>query len=148
MHHAESSLHHADLSCGTWSLSSCGARAPVVAVQQLSCPAAWGILVPQPGIEPVSSVLQGRVLTTGPLGKSCAISLYEVSKGLTLGCRAGREPCAHCRCCESAAVSSTVTHLNSHDNTAAGRERFTSDSCRACAQLTITGFPAFFPPST
>jgi len=31
---------------------------------------ACGILVPQPGIEPVSLVLQGRFLTTGPPGKS------------------------------------------------------------------------------
>ena len=52
------------LSCGTRDLSlwgagfsSCGTRAPehtgsVVAVRQLSCPAACGILVPRPGIEP------------------------------------------------------------------------------------------------
>ena len=88
------------------------ARAPVVAVHQLSYPAACGILVPQPGIEPVSSALQGRFLTPGPLGKSCATSLYEVSKGLTLGYRAGREPCKHCKCCDSAWVSSTATYLN------------------------------------
>ena len=29
-----------------------------------------GILVPQPGIEPVSPRLEGRALTTGPPGKS------------------------------------------------------------------------------
>ena len=29
-----------------------------------------GILVPQPGIELISPALQGRFLTTGPLGKS------------------------------------------------------------------------------
>ena len=36
----------------------------------LSCPSACGILVPQPGIEPASSALQGGFLTTGPPGKS------------------------------------------------------------------------------
>ena len=38
----------------------------VVAACGLSCPAAYGILVPQPGIEPASSALEGRFLTTGP----------------------------------------------------------------------------------
>ena len=37
---------------------------------RLSCSAACGILVPQPGIEPTSSALQGRFLTIGPPGKS------------------------------------------------------------------------------
>ena len=36
----------------------------------LSCPVAYGILVPQPGIEPESPELEGGVLTTGPPGKS------------------------------------------------------------------------------
>ena len=36
----------------------------------LSCPAARGILVPQPGIEPESPALEGRFFTTGPPGKS------------------------------------------------------------------------------
>ena len=34
------------------------------------CPMACGILVPPPGIEPMSPALQGGFLTTGPLGKS------------------------------------------------------------------------------
>ena len=55
-------------------LSSCGARAlehtdSVVAARGLSCLAAFGDL-PGPGLEPVSPVLAGRFLTTGPLGKS------------------------------------------------------------------------------
>ena len=58
--------------CGL--LSSCGAWAPelegsVVAACGLSCPAACGILVPWPGIEPASP-LEGGFLTTGPPGKS------------------------------------------------------------------------------
>ena len=39
----------------------------------LSCmhiPMACGILVPQPGVEPESSTLEGEFFTTGPLGKS------------------------------------------------------------------------------
>ena len=43
----------------------------------LSCPEAYGILVPRPGMEPVFPILEGRFLTIGPLGKpqvlySCA----------------------------------------------------------------------------
>ena len=57
------------------SLSSCGAWAPecmgsVVAMHGLSCPTACGILVPQPGIKPASSALEGRFLTTGSPRKS------------------------------------------------------------------------------
>ena len=37
---------------------------------RLSCPAACGILVPWPGIQPASPALQDRFLTTGPSGKS------------------------------------------------------------------------------
>ena len=73
-----------------FSLSSCGARAPghigsvvcgmralslrhassVVAARGLSCPTACGILVPQPGMEPMSPALEGGFFTTGPPGKS------------------------------------------------------------------------------
>ena len=42
----------------------------VVATCRPSCPTACGTFVLSPGIEPVSSALQGRVLTTGPPGKS------------------------------------------------------------------------------
>ena len=42
----------------------------VVAVHRLSCPEARGILVPRPGIEPMSPALEGRFLTTEPPGKS------------------------------------------------------------------------------
>ena len=33
-------------------------------------PRACGVLAPRPGIEPVTPALKGRVLTTGPPGKS------------------------------------------------------------------------------
>ena len=41
-----------------------------VATRGLSCPAACGILVPRPGIEPTSPTLEGGFLTTGSPGKS------------------------------------------------------------------------------
>ena len=42
----------------------------VVVVPRLSCPAECEILVPRPGIKPMSPKLAGRFLTTGPSGKS------------------------------------------------------------------------------
>ena len=45
-------------------LSSCG--------RGLCCSAACGILVPRPGLEPVSPALQGGFVTTGPPVKSQA----------------------------------------------------------------------------
>ena len=58
----------------TCGLSSCGAQAPervgsVVVACGLCCPAACGILVPRPGIEPASPAWEGGFLTTGPPGK-------------------------------------------------------------------------------
>ena len=48
-------------SCRAWALEYTGS---VVAACGLSCPTACRILVPQPGVEPKSPVLQGRFLTT------------------------------------------------------------------------------------
>ena len=42
----------------------------LVGEHRLSCSSACGILVSEPGIAPTSSALAGRVLTTGPPGKS------------------------------------------------------------------------------
>ena len=42
---------------------------------ELSCPVAYGILIPPPGIEPTFSALEGEFLTTGPPGKS--LSSFE-----------------------------------------------------------------------
>ena len=55
-------------------LSSCGMGAPehkssVAVVCWLRCSVACGILVPQPGTEPMFPALEGRFLTTGPPGK-------------------------------------------------------------------------------
>ena len=47
-------------------LSSCGS---VVTVCGLHCPLAYEILVPQPGIKPLSPALEGRFSTIGPPGK-------------------------------------------------------------------------------
>ena len=38
---------------------------------------ACGILAPRPGIEPVPPALEGKVLTTGPPGKSLVCILYS-----------------------------------------------------------------------
>ena len=40
----------------------------MVVAQELSCPMADGILVPQPGLKPTSLALEGGFLTTGPPG--------------------------------------------------------------------------------
>ena len=57
------------LSCGTWDLLL-QLMDSLVAALRLSCSMTCGILVPQQGIKPVSPALQGRLLTSGPLGKS------------------------------------------------------------------------------
>ena len=53
--------HCVDFSCGTQALEHVGS---------LVAPKACGILVPKPGIEPMSPAVEGGFLTTGPLGKS------------------------------------------------------------------------------
>ena len=71
---AGSQLWHAGSFVGAHRYSSCGIQAHQLwHVGLLSCSAACGILVSQPGIEPVSPVLQGGFLTTGPAEKSLLI---------------------------------------------------------------------------
>ena len=48
----------------------------LVVVCAPSCSTACRIVVPQPGIEPVSPALQSEFLTTGPLGKSCFLPFF------------------------------------------------------------------------
>ena len=43
---------------------------PLVMVHGLGCSLARGILVPQPGVKPMSPALGGGLLATGPAGKS------------------------------------------------------------------------------
>ena len=57
-------------------------------------PAACGALVPQPGINPAPTVLEGGILTTGPPGKSLAspnfakiLSITLVSKCMEILCK-------------------------------------------------------------
>ena len=60
----------------------------VVEASGLSCPVACGILVPRPGIEPVSPALEGRFSTTGPPGKSLkGVLVKDDFKILILGDR-------------------------------------------------------------
>ena len=56
-------------SWGAWA-QQLGCTGSAVGVHGLSCFMACGVLVPWPGIEPTSLMLQGGFLTTGPLGKS------------------------------------------------------------------------------
>ena len=56
----------------------------VVVVGGLSCPTACGILFPRPAIEPVSPVLQGKFLTTGPPGKSYIFLYFLIQFSLGL----------------------------------------------------------------
>ena len=65
------------LSCGIWDLPLPHAGSLDATwllwlwrMQGFSCSVAYGVLVPQPGIKPVSPALQGRFFTTGPPGKS------------------------------------------------------------------------------
>ena len=70
----------------------CGVYSPVAALWPLECrglsspsagaqlPWACGVLVPQPGIEPASSALEGRFLTTGPPGKSLCYNIFYPQK--------------------------------------------------------------------
>lgn len=54
-------------SCGPWVPECVG---PVAVAQGLGCSTACETLVTQPGIEPMSSALQGRFLTAHPPGMS------------------------------------------------------------------------------
>ena len=61
--------HVGSVVCSVWALSLRHVSS-VVVVHRLSCPTVCGILVPQPGIEPVSPALEGGFFTSGPPGKS------------------------------------------------------------------------------
>ena len=47
----------------------------------LSCPEPQGILIPWPGIEPISPALEVKFLTTGPPGKSLK-QIFDLGSGL------------------------------------------------------------------
>ena len=48
----------------------CSTQASLVVAHKLSCPSACGILVPQPGVEPMIPAMEGGFLTTEPPKKS------------------------------------------------------------------------------
>ena len=58
---------HGLSSYSTWAPEHAGS---VVVTCRLSCLTTWEILVPRPGIEPMSPTLEGGFLTTGPPRKS------------------------------------------------------------------------------
>ena len=64
-------------SCGVWAPEQAGS---VVVAHGLSCPMACGILVPQPGMEPMSPTLEGKILTTRPPGRSLKKSSWSKDK--------------------------------------------------------------------
>ena len=69
-----------------YGLTNCVPLAPgcvgsVVVVHRLSCSEAYEILVHSPGIEPVSSSLQGEILTSGPPEKFLCVLLHNPSPG-------------------------------------------------------------------
>ena len=51
---------------------------------RLSCPEAWGILVPWPGMEPTSHPLKGRFLITGPPGFKWFLCVRFIAVELTI----------------------------------------------------------------
>ena len=71
MRHKGPSLHHA----GSFFTAASG----LLVVLRLCFPSACGTLAPQLGIEPMSPALQGRFLTTVPLGKSLNLQFFSRS---------------------------------------------------------------------
>ena len=77
-------LNVSGLSCGMWKLPCVMWKLSLQFINSgLRCFVACGILVPRPGIEPVSPVLQSRFLTTGPPGKPhifsyCFLTIFTV----------------------------------------------------------------------
>ena len=63
-----------------------GTQASVVAANRLSCmwDVACGILVPRPGIKPVSPALAGGFLTTRQPGTSPKSEFFEVTQSVVL----------------------------------------------------------------
>ena len=76
------------LSCGRHTLH-CGVQASLLVAHRLSCPAAHGLLIPQPGIEPMCPALEDRFLTAGPPGKSPAKNFEEEN---CFSCCSSRSP--------------------------------------------------------
>ena len=65
-------------SCSMQALQLWHVSSVVVAHRWLSCSVACGILVPRPGIEPMSPALEGGFLTIGPPGESLIYILRRI----------------------------------------------------------------------
>ena len=68
-----------DLGCILWEFSKQRMNSPGVACR-LSCSTLGGILVPRPGIKPMSPALQSRFLTTGPYQGSPSVKYILTTK--------------------------------------------------------------------
>ena len=65
----------------------------VAVAHELSCPAACGILVPPPEIEPMSPALEGRFSTIEPPGKSPICGFYVSKSKCVLFVEMKRKKC-------------------------------------------------------
>ena len=63
----------------------CFMQASLVVVHGLSCPQAYGFLVPRPGIECMSPALEGRFSTTRPPEKYLVLPLLILTTALGMG---------------------------------------------------------------
>ena len=83
-----------------------------------SCSAAGRILVPRPGIKPMSPALAGRFLTMGPLGKSRCLAFLNANSQLYVlaplrsGFLTEGESCAESQC----PPQGNHKHSNHNDN--------------------------------
>ena len=66
-----SPVEHGLSGSGRIGFSSCCTRGSEVVVRGLGCPEACEILVPRPGIQPLSPAFEGRFLTTDRQGHPC-----------------------------------------------------------------------------
>ena len=69
--------------CGAWAPEGRGAWAPeghgsIVVARGLSCPVTCGVVVPRPGMKPMSPALEGGFLITGLPGKSPLLLLITI----------------------------------------------------------------------
>ena len=86
------------LSCGTRIFVA--ARGLFLVARRLICPAAFGILVPPPGIQPASPALEAGFFTTGPPAKSLAFQFLLHLADTALF--------ANWRCCATLHLSKSV----------------------------------------
>ena len=107
--------------CGAWALEGDGS---VVVAGGPSCPVTCGVVVPRPGIKPLSPALEGGFLITGLLGKSPLLLLITIrSLGVSAASVHWRglpwsSPCQVPRACWAAGSPQTALLGNSYWNAA------------------------------